>query len=241
MQSPPHHLELLSPKDKEVYSLIYQIIASPSNRNKRNKRYDDFANILEALKTFIIQDEDSSADEWKRSLVCGVCFLKDGIAVNTAQLKKLTNKCKSTINGSLKGMGYEVLNLNDEKSSQEKELLEKIPFLSNNLSDLRKWTVRKQFIQSSAINSDITPPSVDDSIVTNTNSIPISIGTNEKHNKPQNSVPKIEMPDYFCSAPAPDDFAFDFDSSFNPFLSFDSMDSESTSNLDIPDSFLSFE
>jgi hypothetical protein len=66
----PQHWELLSEDDKAVYRRISAALCAPSSRSKRNKRIDDFKEIMDAIDLFIESDE---VDRWKRCIVCGVC------------------------------------------------------------------------------------------------------------------------------------------------------------------------
>ena len=68
----PPHWDLLSDEDKNIYRSIYRALSAPTNRNKRNKRIDDFREIVDAIFLFIDQNE---SDAWKRRLVCGICKL----------------------------------------------------------------------------------------------------------------------------------------------------------------------
>jgi hypothetical protein len=151
----PQHWELLSEDDKEVYRRITAALSAPSNRNKRNKRIDDFREIIDAVELFVNSDD---TDKWKRSLVCGVCRLANGIAVNIAQLKRLVFKCKSSINGSLKGLGYEIV---ISKTASCAELFQVLPQLHNHPGELRQWTVRlRSDTRPPEAFSDVTPPRV---------------------------------------------------------------------------------
>jgi hypothetical protein len=128
--------DFLSPADKEVYKRINAALAAPTNRSKRNKRVDDFKEILEAIEMFEDSDEEH---RWARCLVCGVCKIPHGIAVNTTQLKRLVFKCKSSINGSLKRLGWgQVLS----KPPAYEALLDRIPYLRDHPAEARQWTVR---------------------------------------------------------------------------------------------------
>jgi hypothetical protein len=130
------HFDLLNADDQWVYEHISATLSAPSSKNKRNKRMDDFRDILDAIELFENADK---ANKWKRCLVCGICRIPHGIAVNVSQLKKLICKCKSSINGSLRGLGYGVVL---PKTASCKDLLEAIPTLRVNAMELRKWTVR---------------------------------------------------------------------------------------------------
>jgi hypothetical protein len=145
--------DFLTNEDKEVYKRINMALAAPTNRNRRNKRVDDFREILEAIELF--EDSDTE-DRWKRCLVCGICKIPNGIAVNTTQLKRLVFKCKSSINGSLKRLGWDLI---VSKSSAYDDLLKEIPYLRDHPAEVRQWTIRIgsgcSFTES---NSDVTPP-----------------------------------------------------------------------------------
>jgi hypothetical protein len=132
----PQHWDLLNDTDKSIYLHLSAALSAPSSRNKRNKRADDFQQILEAIELF---ENWNEPDKWKRCLVCGICRIPNGIAVHTAQLKKLISKCKSSINGSLKCLGYDIVL---PKASSCQELLNAIPQLQDHHGELRKWTIR---------------------------------------------------------------------------------------------------
>jgi hypothetical protein len=93
--------------------------------------------MLEAIKAFAVRDDE---DDWKRCIVCGVIWLPGSIAINTRQLRLLIDKCKSSINGSLQRMGYSSVTSRGDTS---KQLIEFVPKLPGNFSELRQWTVRQ--------------------------------------------------------------------------------------------------
>jgi hypothetical protein len=132
----PQYWNLLSNEDKAVYEHIRTALSAPISRNRRGQRLAEFSEILEALQIFVCADADS---KWKRCLVCGFCILPQAIAVNTTQLKRLIFKCKSTINGSLKRLGFDIIITH---SWAYDGLAEQIPYLRNNSSELRQWTIR---------------------------------------------------------------------------------------------------
>jgi hypothetical protein len=150
----PDFWATLSNDDKEIYTRIRSALSAPSSRNKRNTRIDDFREIIDAIDLFENTDEQ---DREKRCLVCGICKLTDGIAVNTNQLQKLISKCKSSINGCLKGLGYDHVSL---KPSMTDELLRQIPYLRTTPSEQRQWTIRARSTPEPVqMSADITPPS----------------------------------------------------------------------------------
>lgn len=132
----PRFFELLSESDKNEFRKLKESLNG--GRNKRGKRLEAFAEMLESVKKFAIK---SDADDWKRCMVCGVCWIDNGIAINTRQLRLLIDKCKSSINGSLHRMGYNPTSTAGDVNST---LVEKMPILKGNFSELRQWTVRQQ-------------------------------------------------------------------------------------------------
>lgn len=135
----PKFFEMLSDGDKALYQNLRSSLSSHACRNRRGKRLENFSEMLSTIKTFCLRHDD---DDWKRCLVCGVCWLPNGIAINTRHLSLLIDKCKSSINGSLQKMGYSTLQSRSESSGA---LSDTIPLLKNNFNELREWTIR-QFI-----------------------------------------------------------------------------------------------
>lgn len=133
----PQFLDLLSGDDIEGYNNLKEQLSSPHCRNQRNKRLENFSEMLNTIKAYAVRGDEN---DWKRCLVCGVVWLTSGIAINTRQLRILINKCKSSINGSLHRMGYSTVMSRGDTSSQ---LVDMIPILRNNFSELRQWTVRQ--------------------------------------------------------------------------------------------------
>jgi hypothetical protein len=154
LEREPDFFGMLSNDDKDVYMRIRSALSAPSSRNKRNTRIDDFREIIDAIDIFENTDEQ---DSWKRCLACGLCKLSEGIAVNTNQLQKLISKCKSSINGCLKGIGYDQVS---SKPSMSDELLQQIPYLRGNTGEYRQWTIRvRSTPEPVQASDDITPPS----------------------------------------------------------------------------------
>ncbi|EAY23140.1 hypothetical protein TVAG_183770 [Trichomonas vaginalis G3] len=137
--SQPKFIELLSETDKKEYNNLRSTLSSNAVRNRRGKRLEAFSEVLTAIKNFCIKGD---SDDWKRCLVCGVCWLPEGIAINNRQFQVLIDKCKSSINGSLQKMGYGTIQSRQESI---KLLSEHIPFLATNYQEAREWSVR-QFI-----------------------------------------------------------------------------------------------
>ncbi|EAX94842.1 potassium/sodium hyperpolarization-activated cyclic nucleotide-gated channel 1, putative [Trichomonas vaginalis G3] len=135
----PKFFDMLSDDDKTLYQNLRSSLSSHACRNRRGKRLENFSEMLSTIKTFCLRHNE---DDWKRCLVCGVCWLPNGIAINTRHLSLLIDKCKSSINGSLQKMGYSTLQSRSESSGA---LSDTIPLIKNNFNELREWTIR-QFI-----------------------------------------------------------------------------------------------
>ena len=135
----PKYWDLLSTDDKASYEVMRGTLSSPSCKNRRNKSLETFTEIIDTIHNFVVRND---SDDWKRALVCGACWLgKNAIAINTRQLRLLIAKCKSSINGSFQQMGYSTVPTGAESSSS---LIKYFPFLKDNFSELRQWTVRYQ-------------------------------------------------------------------------------------------------
>lgn len=131
---PPKYWDLLNPDDQHIYREMHHAITAPIT--KKASRVDDFKEIVDAIDLFENINDD---DKWKRCLVCGIFKVKNMIAVNICQLKYLVSKCKSSINGSLRRIGF---GKTVKKANVYELLFESIPFLKTNPSELRKWTMR---------------------------------------------------------------------------------------------------
>lgn len=155
----PSFFDILSDSDKEKYIKLHEKVGSPENRYNRNKRLQTFNEILDEIKRFCIQDD---GEDWRRYLVCGICWINNDIVINTRQLRILIEKSKSTINGSFAKMGYCTVPM---KEHDTKYIIQFIPYLKSHPQELRQWTTRKNSISpkcksddDSFIDSDIKPP-----------------------------------------------------------------------------------
>ena len=137
----PKYYDMLSKEDQTMYINLRSGLSSHACRNRRGKRLETFSDMMNTIKQYCIRNSDS---DWKRCLVCGVCWLPTGIAVNTRHLSLLIDKCKSSINGSLQKMGYNTVQCRTEFSQP---LIDQIPILKNNFNELREWTIR-QYVAS---------------------------------------------------------------------------------------------
>lgn len=140
----------LSPSDQLQYRALQRKLASQINRYNRNKRIETFQENLNEIKKFCVRNDEN---DWKRYIACGICWIKDGICINTRQLRILLGKSKSAINGTLQKMGYDTI---APKGNDAEPLIEVIPYLKNNFSEKRQWSIRKyniHFQNNDSINS----------------------------------------------------------------------------------------
>jgi hypothetical protein len=132
----PHYWELLPEADKAGYSQLRRDLSNGPTRRARNTQLETFDGILEAVRQFA---ERADENDWRRFLVCGICWMENGIAINIRQLRLLVSKCKSSINGSLQKMGYTTSASHGESW---KVLFPHIPILKDSFNELRQWTIR---------------------------------------------------------------------------------------------------
>lgn len=128
---------LLSPSDQLQYQALQRRLSSTDNRYNRNKRIEVFKENLDEIKRFCLRNDE---DDWKRFIACGICWIDDGICVNTRQIRILFGKSKSAINGALQLMGYDTT---PPKGNDAAPLIEAIPFLKDNFAEQRQWSIRK--------------------------------------------------------------------------------------------------
>lgn len=128
---------IISPSDQFQYQELRRRLSSNENRYIRNKKIESFQESIEDIKKFCIRSDE---DDWKRFLICGICWIDDGICINTRRLQYLLGKSKSSINGSLQKMDYITI---PAKGTDADPLLKVIPFLKNKFEEQRQWTIRK--------------------------------------------------------------------------------------------------
>lgn len=137
----PMYWELLSEQDKSGYKVLRITFNTTTIKSSRGHRIETFDGILGAIHQYAEKGQES---DWKRFLVCGVCWVNDAIAINTRQLRILISKCKSSINGSLQKLGYYT---NTSHSESWKILFSRIPLLKDNYTEIRQWTIRQRVPQ----------------------------------------------------------------------------------------------
>jgi hypothetical protein len=116
--------------------------------------------MLDRARAFVVHGDSSDLN---RGLVCGMIWLSRGMAVNIQQMRLLTSKCKSSINGSFGNLGYGTIPAGADSAG---ELIAKCPFMKSNFSELRQWTMRqllqeKVFAPAATFSIDLDDPKED--------------------------------------------------------------------------------
>lgn len=135
----PKFYYLLDDMDKMRYDSIRD-----SQKEGHKPIYSNFTAEIKNLKKFIVR---GNSDDWKRGIVCGIYWLPEnkGIATNIQQLKIILNRCKSSLNASLTKIGLNVILTRGKATNL---VLNTFPFLKDNSSEIRQWTIRKDFSPS---------------------------------------------------------------------------------------------
>jgi hypothetical protein len=153
----PKYWDLLSSEDQTRYTYLQRELSAPSRKNRRNRSLATFAELIAAVQQFVVRNDE---DDWKRALVCGVCWLDRTIGVNTRQLRILISKCKSSINGSFQSLGFGFVSTGSDCMAA---IVGYFPVLKSNFTELRQWTLRYsgppvRFVSPAP---DALPPEVD--------------------------------------------------------------------------------
>ena len=152
----PPFWSILEQQEQKVLEEIMHSFHLNQHRKINKLTIHEFSEILSEIRLFIntdfVADENNDENEtresklrkqWKKCLVCGVCFFSNGIAMNVTQFSHITNECKSSIKTMLKHMKFiDVPKRNDIYAP----LKRRVPFLEKNPMELRNWIVRKLVI-----------------------------------------------------------------------------------------------
>jgi hypothetical protein len=134
--SVPLYWSLLSGADKLSYANMRTALSSSACKHRRHHSIDINQDILSTLHTFIMRGD---ADDWKRALVCGICWLQGAVAINTRQLRLLLSKCKSSINAMFQNIGYGTVSTTTDLGGALAAFFTPI---KDSLNELRKWTIK---------------------------------------------------------------------------------------------------
>jgi hypothetical protein len=129
----PHIFASLSDSDKSKCAALLNSLAPPTAPS----RPLSFSETLELIRLFVMRNDK---DDAVRGVLCGVYWLPDSIAVHIRQLSRLLSRSKSSINGSLRQLGF-VVKLG--RAASGRILTAVLPILNGRTAELRKWTIRK--------------------------------------------------------------------------------------------------
>lgn len=164
----PEYFSILNETDKQNYAQLQRSLESSQNRSSRNKKTEDLESAIDEIRRFCVRGD---SEDCKRCIVCGTCWLLSGLAVNIKQLQCLIHKCKSSINTTLRKIGYE---LTQPRGDVCDELTNFLPMIKGKINELRKWSIR-------------TPPNWSEILLSNKNST-------ENTNHIENSSPLSPSP-----------------------------------------------
>ena len=137
LNTEPQYYDLLSSSDKENLKALKKDINSIVIKSGRAKFCSIFEKIVDKIHEFVVRGDSSDNI---RSLVCGIIWMDDIIAINTRQLILTINKCKSSINSGFQAIGYTTVQM-DPKTAVT--LVKRFPFMKENFCETRQWTLRK--------------------------------------------------------------------------------------------------
>ena len=133
----PAYFNILSKVDQEKYkNLQKELMDFCFNRSKKNCKIQDMEECINRIKHYCIQYDP---DDKKRCFVCGLIWQEYGVAVNLCHLQFLLKKCKSSLNTTLRAMGYELTDGRCDANSFFQSIL---PDVQLSKHEKRLWTFR---------------------------------------------------------------------------------------------------
>jgi hypothetical protein len=149
----PSYWALLDDVDKVSYLAMRQALSSSACKHRRHHATEINRDVLATIRSFVMRN---NAEDWKRALVCGICWLPGAIAINTRQLRQLLSKCKSSINSMFQSLGYTAVPTTTDYGSA---LAGAFPLIKDNFAELRQWTIRSA--KPAALDDEqVQPPDV---------------------------------------------------------------------------------
>lgn len=134
----PAHYEIMTDEDKRGYQELQKSLQSVFALAPRSSKIgDSFECVVERLRNYVLCGDRLT--ELRRSLVCGILWMGDVIAINTRQLCTVIGKCKSSVNSGLQFIGYTTIPTDAQIAA---ELARAFPFMRTNFSEIRQWTFR---------------------------------------------------------------------------------------------------
>ena len=133
----PSHFELLSKLDQDKYiDLQKKLFKLCMERSKKHKKVQDLQNCIQRIQDYCIQND---YEDKNRCFVCGIFWIEYGIAINIENLQILVRKCRSSINTTLRKMGYQLTEGRCDANTFFKKI---IPNINLTRHEERLWSFR---------------------------------------------------------------------------------------------------
>ena len=133
----PDHFDLLTRDDQLKYKdLQAELVQLCIKRSKKNCKVQDLEEWMQKIKDFCIRGDSGDKN---RCFVCGIFWIEYGIALNIEHLQILVRKCRSSLNTTLRTMGYELTEGRCDANSFFKQI---IPDIGLSRHEERLWSFR---------------------------------------------------------------------------------------------------
>jgi hypothetical protein len=126
----------LSEDDRSEYLRLRSSFQQSPKISSKDRRIIAFPRELQIVIRYLEHSPDNIES---RCIISGLCFVGPIDCINTRQLKKFLNRCKSSINGSFQQLGYVAFRT---KTKARSCVIAALPALEGDQDLLRQWTCR---------------------------------------------------------------------------------------------------
>lgn len=134
----PAHYDILTEEDKTGYQDLRRSLQSAFSLAPRSSKISDsFESVVDQLRRYVVCGDESA--QLRRSLVCGIMWIDNVIAINTRQLCIVVGKCKSSVNSGFQAIGYTTVPTDANTATA---LTKAFPFMKADFGEMRQWTFR---------------------------------------------------------------------------------------------------
>ena len=123
----------LTEEDRQGYETLKNQLKKFAGRTNKEQLAKNFEAILDYTK-FWIGNNPARAD------MCGIVWDGNSLAISTRRFCTLINKCKSSVNAGLQALGYKSCPMT---AKHVETLLRHFPYLRDDCSEMRQWTIRE--------------------------------------------------------------------------------------------------